>query len=147
MPLIVTGGFKTQHEATEAVSLGAVDVVGLAGAMALDPDTPTLWLQPNGSDPRCPRFVSPPPGGITAWFTVRLTAPANDETATFDSTLSQAIETYESVTPPAQRRGAGPSNLRRHRVAPVRMRARRVSASPSRVPPADGLAERPGDRS
>lgn len=95
-PLMVTGGFTTQHEATQAVSLGAADLVGVARAVALDPDTPAKWLQPNGGDPRFPRFPSPPPGGITAWFTMRLTALANDETAAFDPTLSQAIDAYES---------------------------------------------------
>lgn len=96
VPLMVTGGFKTQHEATQAVSLGTADMVGLARTMALDPDTPTKWLQPEGGDPRFPRFVSPPPGSITAWFTMRLTALANDETASFDPTLSEAIARYES---------------------------------------------------
>jgi 2,4-dienoyl-CoA reductase-like NADH-dependent reductase (Old Yellow Enzyme family) len=96
VPLMVTGGFKTQHEATQAVSLGAADLVGLARAVALDPDTPAKWLQPHAGDPRFPGFPSPPPGGITAWYTMRLTALANDETATFDPTLSQAIDAYES---------------------------------------------------
>lgn len=96
VPLMVTGGFKTQREATQAVSLGAADLVGLARAVALDPDTPAKWLQPHAGDPRFPRFPSPPPGGITAWYTMRLTALANDETATFDPTLSQAIDAYES---------------------------------------------------
>ncbi len=96
VPLMVTGGFKTKDEATQAVSLGTADLVGLARAVALDPDTPAKWLQPNGGDPRFPRFPSPPPGGITAWFTMRLTALAKDETATFDPTLSQAIDAYES---------------------------------------------------
>lgn len=49
VPLMVTGGFKTRHEATQAVSLGAADLVGLARTMALDPDTPAKWLQPNGA--------------------------------------------------------------------------------------------------
>ena len=96
VPLMVTGGFKTRHEAAQAVSLGAADLVGLARTMALDPDAPAKWLQPNGGDPRFPRFPSPPPGGITAWFTMRLTALANHEEASFDPTLSQAVEMYES---------------------------------------------------
>lgn len=96
VPLMVTGGFRTQREATQAVSLGAADLVGLARAVALDPDTPAKWLRPNGGDPRFPRFRSPPPGGITAWFTMRLTALANHETATFDPTLSQALDAYEA---------------------------------------------------
>lgn len=95
-PLMVTGGFKTQDEAVHAVSCGAADLVGLARTMALDPRTPANWLQPVGGDPRFPRFTSPPPGGITAWFTMRLTALASHQEAAFDPTLSQAIASYEA---------------------------------------------------
>ena len=40
--------------------------------------------------------MSPPPGGITAWFTIRLTALANNQEAVFDPTLRQAMDAYES---------------------------------------------------
>lgn len=96
VPLMVTGGFKTRAEAAHAVSIGAADVVGLARTMALDPDTPAKWLRQRGGDPSFPRFTSPPPGGLTAWYTMRLTSLANHEEAAFDPTLSEAIETYES---------------------------------------------------
>ncbi|MGB3829870.1 MAG: NADH:flavin oxidoreductase [Ornithinimicrobium sp.] len=95
-PLMVTGGFKTRHEAAQAVSCGTADLIGLARTMALDQDTPSKWLQPKGGDPRFPRFTSPPPGGITAWFTMRLTALANHDEALFDPTLSDAVDAYES---------------------------------------------------
>lgn len=95
-PLMVTGGFKTRREAAQAVSSGATDLVGLARALALDPHTPTRWLRPGGGDPQFPRFTSPPPGGITAWFTMRLTALGSHDESTYDPTLDEAIETYES---------------------------------------------------
>ncbi len=96
VPLMLTGGFKTRREAADAVEAGTADVVGLARTMALDPDLPSKWLDPDGGDPQFPRFDSPPAGGITAWFTMRLTALANGTEATFDPTLSAAIEAYES---------------------------------------------------
>jgi len=95
-PLMLTGGIKTRQEAAAAVSSGATDLVGLARTMALNPRTPAVWLTADGGDPPFPRFTSPPPGGITAWFTMLLTALGNHAEATFDLTLDDAIETYEA---------------------------------------------------
>ena len=95
-PLMVTGGFKTRREAADAVATGATDIVGLARAMALDPDVAAKWLRQDGTDPHFPRFESPPAGGITAWFTMRLTALANGDEDTFKPSLSEAIEAYEA---------------------------------------------------
>jgi 2,4-dienoyl-CoA reductase-like NADH-dependent reductase (Old Yellow Enzyme family) len=95
-PLMLTGGFKTRREAEDAVAGRATDLVGLARTMALDPDVASKWLSRDSSDPRFPSFESPPPGGITAWFTMRLTALADGEENNFDSTLSEAIEAYEA---------------------------------------------------
>ena len=64
--------------------------------MVLDPAVAAKWLHRDGGDPQFPRFESPPAGGITAWFTMRLTALATGNEAAFDSTLSEAIDTYES---------------------------------------------------
>ncbi|NND73544.1 MAG: oxidoreductase [Ilumatobacter sp.] len=94
-PLMVTGGFKTRREAIDAVVGRAADVVGLARAMVLDPDLPSTWLSPGGGDPRFPTFRSPPAGGITAWFTMRLTALAAGTEDDFDPTLDDAIAAYE----------------------------------------------------
>jgi 2,4-dienoyl-CoA reductase-like NADH-dependent reductase (Old Yellow Enzyme family) len=94
--LMLTGGFKTRREAADAVASGAADLVGLARTMVLDPDLPAKWCQPGGGDPEFPRFDSPPPGGITAWFTMRLTALANATEENFDPALNAAIDTYES---------------------------------------------------
>ena len=95
-PLMLTGGFKTRREAAAAVNSGAVDVVGLARAMVLDPDLPSRWLRPAGGDPEFPRFRSPPPGGVTAWYTMRLTALANHRETAFEPGLHTAIADYES---------------------------------------------------
>ena len=96
VPLMLTGGFKTRREAADAVASGATDLVGLARTMVLDPDVPAKWCDPDGGDPEFPRFDSPPAGGITAWFTMRLTALANGTEADFDPALSTAIDAYES---------------------------------------------------
>ena len=95
-PLMVTGGFKTRREAVDAVATGATDIVGLARAMALDPDVATKWLGQGGADPQFPSFESPPAGGITAWFTMRLAALANGDEDDFKPSLSEAIEAYEA---------------------------------------------------
>ncbi len=44
LPLMVTGGFRTIAGMAEAVSSGALDVVGLARPMALEPDLPARLL-------------------------------------------------------------------------------------------------------
>lgn len=95
-PLMLTGGFKTRREAADAVVTGAADIVGLARPMVLDPDLPAKWVHGDGGDPQFPSFVSPPAGGITAWFTMRLTALATGDEGSFDPALSEAITTYES---------------------------------------------------
>lgn len=95
-PLMLTGGVKRRDDAAAAVASGAVDVVGLARALVLDPDLPAKWLRPEGGDPQFPAFRSPPPGGVTAWYTMRLTALANHREATFDPALHAAITDYES---------------------------------------------------
>lgn len=96
VPLMLTGGFKTRGEAADAVSSGATDVVGLARTLVLDPDLPAKWCQAHGGDPEFPNFDSPPVGGITAWFTMRLTAIANGTDQDFDLHLGAAIDAYES---------------------------------------------------
>ena len=96
VPLMLTGGFKTRREAAEAVSSGATDVVGLARTMVLDPDLPAKWCDPAGGDPEFPSFDLPPAGGITAWFTMRLTAIAEGSDNDFDPGLDAAIHAYAS---------------------------------------------------
>lgn len=73
-PLMITGGFNTWAQAEDAVGSGVVDVVGLARALLLDPEVPNRWLGAAPVDPAYPRFDNPPEDGVTAWYTMRLTA-------------------------------------------------------------------------
>lgn len=95
VPLMATGGFQKREQATDAASSGAVDIVGIARAMVLDPRLAELWLSEEGGDPDFPRFEPPPPGGITAWYTMRLTALGEDREDEFTLDLPSAIRIYE----------------------------------------------------
>lgn len=95
IPLMLTGGFKRREQAIDAVSSGAVDIVGLARAMVLDPQLPNAWLGARGGDPEFPEFRSQIPGGITAWYTMRLTAVGEDRESQFDLDIPAAISQYE----------------------------------------------------
>ena len=95
-PLMLTGGFKTRTQAEDAVTSGAVDMVGLARALVLEPSLPDLWKADQSPDPVFPRFSDAPEGGITAWYTMRLTKiSAGKETQGFGD-LGQAIRDYEA---------------------------------------------------
>jgi 2,4-dienoyl-CoA reductase-like NADH-dependent reductase (Old Yellow Enzyme family) len=95
VPLMATGGFKRREQAVDAVASGAVDMVGVARAMVLDPRLAEVWLTEEGGDPDFPRFESAPPGGITAWYTMRLTALGEDRENTFTLDLQSALRIYE----------------------------------------------------
>lgn len=45
VPLMVTGGFRTAAGMEAALETGALDVVGLARLLAIDPDAPVALLQ------------------------------------------------------------------------------------------------------
>lgn len=103
-PLMATGGFKTRQQALEAITSGAVDVVGLARNMVLDPNLPNKWLAADSAesgktsrstDPENPRFEATVPGGITAWYTMRLTALGEDREGDFSLDLPTAMRLYE----------------------------------------------------
>ena len=94
IPLMLTGGFKTQSDAAEVVASGAADVVGLARALVIDPELPSSWLGPDPVDPVFPRFASPPPGGVTAWYTMRLTDLARRAEQEAERSLEDAISEY-----------------------------------------------------
>jgi len=94
-PLMLTGGFKTRAQAEDAVRSGAVDVVGLARALVLEPSLPNLWMENQMPEPAFPRFSDPPEGGITAWYTIRLTDIAADNETDEVGNLPQAIREYE----------------------------------------------------
>ena len=95
-PLMLTGGFKTRRAAAAAIGSGAVDLVGLARALVLDPDLPAKWLRPEGGDPEFPTFELPPSGGVTAWYTMRLDALAEHREAAFSPSPEVALAEYEA---------------------------------------------------
>ena len=95
-PLMLTGGFKTRMQAEDAIESGAVDVVGLARALTLVPSLPNLWMSEQMPEPQFPRFSDAPEGGITAWYTMRLTEIGFDEETSKVGDLGQAIMVYEA---------------------------------------------------
>jgi len=96
IPLLVTGGFKNRHQAIEALMSGAADMVGLGRAMVINPDLPKVWFDEAGGDPEFPRFESIIAGGITAWYTMRMTAIAEGREHEFSQDLVSAIHEYEA---------------------------------------------------
>ena len=95
-PLMLTGGFKTRMQAEDAVTSGAVDIVGLARALVLEPSLPDLWKANEKPEPIFPRFSDSPEGGVTAWHTMRLTEIGADIKTQDFSDLGQAIQDYEA---------------------------------------------------
>lgn len=57
VPLMVTGGFRTAAGMNAALRSGALDVVGLARLLAIDPDAPAALLQ-GGDSPQQVRAIS-----------------------------------------------------------------------------------------
>ncbi|PHR24721.1 MAG: oxidoreductase [Hoeflea sp.] len=96
IPLMLTGGFKTLEQAGEAVSGGAIDVVGLARALVLEPDLANIWQAGSRHNPQFPKFASPPEGGITAWYSMRLTQLAEDRETAVPLDFAAALESYEA---------------------------------------------------
>jgi 2,4-dienoyl-CoA reductase-like NADH-dependent reductase (Old Yellow Enzyme family) len=94
VPLMVTGGFKTLQQATAAIEDGKADIVGLARALVVDPDLPSNW-ETVRTDPKFPRFNTPPEGGVTAWYTMQITRLANNEGDLSADDLSEVINAYE----------------------------------------------------
>lgn len=94
-PLMVTGGFKTLQQAANAIEHIGVDMVGLARALALDPDLPSKWAVGTPSESDFPRFQKPPEGGVTAWFTMRLTDIGEGRELADARGLEAAIKDYE----------------------------------------------------
>lgn len=96
LPLMATGGFKTLAQAQAAVNEGAVDIVGLARSLALDPALPHHWQAGEGVEPELPRFVSPPEGSVTAWYTLRLTQLGEDREHESLGELDEVLAEYEA---------------------------------------------------
>ena len=95
VPLMLTGGFKTRDQVVDAIASGAADIVGLGRAMVLNPKLADSWLGEGGVNPEFPKFDSAPPGGITAWYTMLLTALSEDRESEFELDLPSAIRMYE----------------------------------------------------
>ena len=95
VPLMLTGGFKRREQAVDAVASGTVDMVSLARAMVLNPRLAEIWLTEEGGDPEFPTFESPPRGGVTAWYTMRLTAIGEDWENSFTLDPRSALRVYE----------------------------------------------------
>lgn len=93
-PLMVTGGFKTLNQMEHALGRG-VDTIGLARALVIDPALPNGWRSGTSSDPVFPRFRDPPEGGITAWYTMRLTEIGEDREVSEVGDLEMAVTAYE----------------------------------------------------
>ena len=95
IPIMATGGFETRAQAVDAVKNGYADAVSIARALALKPSFANSWLTEEGSDPEFPVFDAPPRGGVTAWYSMRLTALGQDDESRFDMTPEEAIKAYE----------------------------------------------------
>jgi 2,4-dienoyl-CoA reductase-like NADH-dependent reductase (Old Yellow Enzyme family) len=96
IPIMVTGGFETRNQAVSALETGAADAVGLGRAMALNTSLANNWLSDCGNDPEFPRFDAPPPGGVTAWYSMRLTALGEDSERQFDESPAASLAAYEA---------------------------------------------------
>ena len=94
-PLMLTGGFKTHAQVEMALASGSVDVVGLARALALEPNLPNLWKENQKHDPIFPRFAETPEGGVTAWYTMRLAEIGTGSKAAAIGDIWQAMSDYE----------------------------------------------------
>jgi len=94
--LMAAGGFKQRAQALAALQEGALDLIGLARPMVLEPALPEKWMTVSGGDPAFPRFPSPSPGAVTAWYTMRIDALAEDREAGFDMDADTALRLYDA---------------------------------------------------
>ena len=94
-PLMLTGGFKTLEQAQSAISSGNMDAIGLARTLVLDPTLVRRWLAGHIGSPEFPRFSHPPSGGITAWYTMRLTQLGMDNESSGSPELLKALQEYD----------------------------------------------------
>ena len=96
IPIILTGGFETRDQAVQALRTGAADAISLARAMVLDPSLADSWLSEEGSDPEFPVFDNPPRGGVTAWYSMRLTALGENSEDQFNQSPADALRAYDA---------------------------------------------------
>jgi len=95
IPLMLTGGFKRREQAVNALESGATDMIGVGRAMVLNPQLPELWLNDKTDNLVFPSFKSPPEGGVTAWYTMRINALGADKEEEFALGMDSAIRIYE----------------------------------------------------
>ena len=88
---MLTGGFERREQAVDAVASGVADMVSLARAMVLNPRLAEVWLSEAGGDPEFPVFDSTPRGGVTAWYTMRLTALGEDSENTLQAASAACL--------------------------------------------------------
>lgn len=96
IPIMLTGGFRTRAQANEALLDGTADLIGLARALVLDPSLPQAWLGREDKDPAFPVFDAPPPGSLTAWYSMRLTALGRDAEDKFCTAPAEALRAYDA---------------------------------------------------
>lgn len=92
--IMVTGGFKTKQQAVDAIATGDIDMIGIARALVLDPSLPINWQNNEAIEPKFPRFNSNPEGGVTAWYTMRLTELAGGQRIEDEHNLMKILERY-----------------------------------------------------
>ena len=63
--------------------------------MVLNPRLADAWLTEQGGDPEFPEFEFSPPGGVTAWYTMRLTALGEDRENMFELNLPSAVRSIK----------------------------------------------------
>lgn len=96
IPIMLTGGFETRDQATRVLADGSADAISLARAMVLNASLANAWLSDAGGDPEFPTFDAPPRGGVTAWYSMRLTALGEDREERFVLSPADALEAYDT---------------------------------------------------
>lgn len=96
-PLMLTGGFKTKAQADDALARGIVDFIGLARSVIIDPSLPNNWRKSENTSPQFPKFSHTPEGGVTAWYTMRITDIGEDKpiSTEYDLDIEKAMNAYE----------------------------------------------------
>lgn len=95
-PLMLTGGFKTFAQAADTLESGDADLIGLARPLILDPALPLSWQATPPTDPAFPRFAKAPEGGVTAWYTMRLTQIAEEGQDETPHSIEDAMSAYDN---------------------------------------------------
>ena len=90
------GSFKIRHQPVHVTASGAVCRIHVGRGLALNPNLANDWLNIVSGDSEFPRFDTNPPGGITAWYSMRLTALAEDNEDAFDLDLESAMSIYDA---------------------------------------------------